>query len=204
MLPFPREDRRPESEFSEGKAKGIVIQKFTIFNSVLTIETRASTDDSKRILEEILEWGANKFGLNYKAGTIKHFAYVSAVTFHSAAPLLAPIPAITNLAARTSELLSDIWSEPIQYHGVQIMIGHDPLARKYGRAAFYITRRADTRFSENKYYSEAPLPTADHLRLLEEYEREVADAEKRENARALPLAGFPFHKVPRLLFPPAY
>ena len=160
-------------EFHEGKARGIVIQRLLIFNSLLQIETRAGTEESKRILEEILLWGAEKFKLNYKLGDIRHFAYVSSLTFYSDAPLLTPIPAIKNLADRTSKLVSEIWSEDIRYEGLNIGVGHDPLARKYGMAGFYITRRVDTRFSENKYFSEAPLPTADHLRLLEEYEKEV-------------------------------
>jgi hypothetical protein len=167
-------DEQKGVEFLEGKWRGIVIQKFTIFNSLLTIETRAGTDESKRILEEILEWGAGKFKLNYAPGSIKHFAYVSAVSFHSEAPLLSPTAAISNLAEKTSRAVSEIWGEPIQYYGLNIGVGHDPLARKYGMASFYITRRAEAKFSENKYYSEAPLPTDSHIQLLEEYERNVS------------------------------
>jgi hypothetical protein len=47
------------------------------------------------------------------------------------------------------------------------------MARKYGIAPFSITRRAESRFSENKYFSEAPLPTDIHISLLEEFEAEV-------------------------------
>jgi hypothetical protein len=46
------------------------------------------------------------------------------------------------------------------------------LERKYGIASFSITRRAEARFSENKYFSEAPLPTDLHLKLLEQFEAE--------------------------------
>lgn len=161
-------------EFHEGKAKGVVIDRLIIFNSLLQLETRAGTDESKQILEDILLWATTKFKLNYKPGDIRHFAYVSSLTFYSDAPLLVPTTPISNLADRTSRIVSEIWGEDIQYYGLNIGVGHDPLARKYGMASFYITRRAETRFSENKYFSEAPLPTADHLRLLEEYEREVS------------------------------
>jgi hypothetical protein len=46
-------------------------------------------------------------------------------------------------------------------------------ARKYQIAPFSIARRAEARFSEDKYYSEAPLPTDMHISLLEEFEESI-------------------------------
>lgn len=161
-------------EFLEGKSGDTLVSKFTVFNTLLVLETRSNTDDSRRILEEMLEWGAEKFKLNYHPGMIKRFAYVSAATFHSDVPLLNFNRVLANLSEKTSKALSEIWQEPVQYEPVQQTIGHDPLTRKYGIAPFTITHRAEARFSENKYFSEAPLPTDLHLKFLEEYEREVA------------------------------
>jgi hypothetical protein len=159
-------------EFQGGKIAGRVIQRLAIFNTLLVVETRSNTADSKRILEDALVWGAEKFGLNYSPGMINRFAYVSNLSFYSDVPILGANPALVNLAARTSEALSEIWQEPIQYAAMNIAIGHDPLERKYGIASFSITRRAEARFSENKYFSEAPLPTDLHLKLLEQFEAE--------------------------------
>jgi hypothetical protein len=163
-------------DFYEGKWKGIVIQKFTVFSTLLTLETRSDTDDSKNILEDILAWGAEKFQLNYKPEMISRFAYVSSLAFYSDAPLLDGNAAMTNLAARTGQLVADIWKDPVEYRGVSLAVGHDPLSRKYPIAMFTIHRAADTKFAENKYHSEAPLPTNAHLELLEMYERDVVGA----------------------------
>lgn len=161
-------------EFLEGRTKSNnVIQKFVVWNTLLVLETRSNTADSKQILEEILLWGTEKFGLYYKPGMIKRFAYVSDLTFHSDAPLLNASPALSSLAEMTSGAVSEIWQEPIQYEPMIVTIGHDPLSRKNGIAPFTIQRRAETRFSENKYFSEAPLPTDVHLQLLEAYENRV-------------------------------
>ena len=160
--------------FEEGIFDRRVIQKLTLWTNIIVAETRSSTDDSKSILEGILLWAADKFGINYVPGeTIKHFAYVSDLTFHSEAPLLESHPAARNLATKTSNLVSDIWNDKVQYEGLSLAVGHDPMARQSGIAAFTIQRRVGARFWEKKYFSEAPLPTNEHIRLLREYEAEV-------------------------------
>jgi len=157
--------------FEDGKIGNKVIQKFTIFNTVLVLETRSHTNDSKQILEEMLVWGVAKFGLNYNPGGIKRFAYVSDVTFYSDVPLLgAACPPLADLAAKTSAEVTQMWDEPILYSPANLAIAHDPLTRKNGIAAFTITHRAEHKFSENKYFSESPLPTDKHIKFLEEFE----------------------------------
>jgi len=160
-------------EFLDGKIGNKVIQKFVIWNTLLVVETRSSTADSKQILEDMLTWGAEKLGINYRPGTIKRFAYISDLSFFSEVPMLSVSPALEKLASKTSKALSEIWQEPIQYEPTNLAVGHDPMARKYTIAPFSITRRAEARFSENKYFSEAPLPTDVHISLLEEFETDV-------------------------------
>ncbi|HXL23031.1 MAG TPA: hypothetical protein VOA78_11235 [Candidatus Dormibacteraeota bacterium] len=170
---FEEFDESKGIEFLEGKIGNKSIQKFVIWNTLLVVETRSSTTDSKEILEGVLEWGAAKFGLTYRPGMIKRYAYVSDLSFYSDLPILNASPVLTNLAAKTSQLLSEIWQEPVQYESVSLTVGHDPMARKYAIAPFSITRRAEARFSENKYFSEAPLPTDAHITLLEDFEKDI-------------------------------
>jgi hypothetical protein len=157
--------------FEDGKIGNKVIQKFTIFNTVLVLETRSNTNDAKQILEELLLWGAAKFDLNFKPGAIKRFAYVSSLTFYSDVPILdAACQPWMDLAAKTSAAVSEIWQEPVQYYSANLAMSHDPLARKNPIAHLIITRRVETKYSENKYFSEAPLPTDLHVAFLEEFE----------------------------------
>ena len=115
--------------------------------------------------------GAAKFDLSYNPGSIKRFAYISDLTFYSEVPLLGvACQPLINLAAKTSDALSEIWQEPVQYYPANLAVGHDPMARKNGIAPFSITHRAEARYSENKYFSEAPLPTDMHIAFLEEFE----------------------------------
>ena len=170
---LPKLEERDEKGliFEEGKIGNKAVSKFTIFPALLVLETRSNTSDSKQILEDMLLWGAAKFDFTYTAGSIKRYAYVSDLTFYSDVQLLdAACQPLLDLAAKTSAALTDIWQEPVKYYPANLAVGHDPMARSHAIAAFTITHRAEARYSENKYFSEAPLPTDMHISFLEEFE----------------------------------
>lgn len=169
-------------EFREGKIGGIVLLKLGIWESLLTLETSTNTADSKRILEEMLQWGADKLGLNYRPGMIQRFGYISDLTFYTDAPILDMTPAITQFSEKLSGILTDVWQDPLVYEPMNFQIGHDPLTRKNNIAPFSITRRAQSRFSENKYFSEAPLPTDVHIQMINELEAIVLKAHAKDRS----------------------
>jgi hypothetical protein len=169
-------------EFAEGIAVDVPISKFTIYDTVLVVDTRTHTNASRAIIEDILAWGAKDLGLKYVSGSIKRFAFVNSVTFFTDIQILDVNPAVKNLASKCSAELSKIWQEPVKYEPFSVRVGHDPTARKNGIASFTIEHRAETRFSENKYFSEAPLPTDMHWSLLEDFEKEMFISAKGGNA----------------------
>jgi hypothetical protein len=157
--------------FSDGKFGSKVIQKFTIFNTLLVLETRSNTSDSEELIHEILTWGVKKFGLTYTPAMIKHYGYISDLTFYSDVPLLgAACQPLIDLAAKTGAALTDIHKVPFTYQPANLAVGHDPSTRKNGIAPFTITRRVESPWGDNKYFSEAPLPTDMHIAFLEEFE----------------------------------
>jgi hypothetical protein len=161
-------------EFLEGAAGGYPIQKLAIWENLIVVETRVSTNISKAVVEEMLSWAGKEFGLNYPSTPIKRFAYISDVTFYSDAPILDVNPAVRELAQKCSAALSDIWQESVNYEPFTVRVGHDPNTRKNPIASFVIERRKESRFSENKYFSEAPLPTDTHWELLEQFEKNIS------------------------------
>lgn len=170
---LPKIEERDEKGliFEEGKIGNKVISKLTIFQALIVLETRSNTSDSKQLIEELLLWSAAKFDLTYNPNSIKRYAYISDLTFYSDVPLLgAACKPLLELASKTSAALTEIWQEPVQYYPANIAIGHDPMTRSHSIAPFVITHRAESRFSENKYFSEAPLPTDMHISFLEEFE----------------------------------
>ncbi len=164
-------DEQKGVEFLIGRIGDKVIDKFTIFNTLLTVETRSSTADSQTILADALEWGKAKFGLNYEM--IK-WGYVSELIFQTDFPLIRSCSdPLSKLAVKTGKAVSEIWGENLSYEPALITAAHDPLKRKYVIAGFQINYLRDHPFSEYKYYSQSPLPTDMHIKLLEEFEADV-------------------------------
>ena len=164
-------------EFLTGRDGDKVIERFVIWNTLLLLETRSSTDDSKDILERALSWGEKEFRLAYRPGMVKRWAYVSNITFETDFPLLASVSGpLRKLSLGTTNALAEAIGERLDYEPTVITLTHDQLARKYGLAGLTIQRRVDAPFSDNKYFSEAPLPTQTHIHLLEAFEADVRSA----------------------------
>lgn len=163
-------------EFLGGMWDGTPVQKLTIFNNGFVLETQVSTAESERILDATLEWATEQFGLSYSPGDMKRKRYVSDVTFTSDVPLLDAYVPARNLSAAVSEHVSRILDKPIPYYGIRmdIDIERNPLSMPI--APFSIQRRADTPMPDNKYFAEAPLPTDVHIKLLEQFEKDVIDS----------------------------
>lgn len=159
--------------FEMGKIDSQIISKLVIWTTGITVETHSNTSDSKRLLVEMLAWASERFGLPPFDEMSKRWAFISDLSFYSDAPLLTTAPAV-RLADKVSSAISEITGESVKYEPLIVSVGHDPLTRKYGRAPFSIQRRLEVPFKEHKYFSEAPLPTDLHIKLLEEYEADVS------------------------------
>src|SRR5258708_23576515 len=77
---FQRLPKREEYDkegviFEEGKFGNKVIVNLTIYDSLIKLETRSNTEDSKQLIEEMLLWGAAKFGITYNPNSINRFSY---------------------------------------------------------------------------------------------------------------------------------
>jgi hypothetical protein len=165
-------------EFTDGLLGNVAIERFVIWKNLLVLETRINTDASKNAIEDILQWGADQFAFRYERGDIKRFAYISDIAFHSEAELITYDPVLQWLSKVSSSVLTEIWQEPVEYRTTSIKIGHDPVLRHLGIAPFSLERRGQARFSDNEYFSEAPLPTNTHLELLHQFEARVINGSK--------------------------
>jgi hypothetical protein len=164
--------------FESGKAGELTIDTLLIYSGAIVLDTFSSTADSKKILTEMLEWGSDALGLTYSPGIIRKWGYISQVVFHTDFPLLASMSSpVQKLAQKTSRVTEELW-DGLKYQPTNLSIGHDPTVRKNAIASLFIQHRVNTSVSENKYFSEAPLPTDLHIKFLEEFETDILESLK--------------------------
>ncbi|MFY9560750.1 MAG: hypothetical protein WAQ52_10995 [Terriglobales bacterium] len=160
-------------EFIEGRWNGVTVDKFTIFRGALIVDTSASTADSERILDEALTWATTECGINYKPGMIRRKQYVSDLTFYSDIGLLAAHPALLKLQKAVTDYEEKYLGQRLEYDLTHFGLDFDHTRNPLIAAPFSIQRRGNALFSENKYFSEAALPTDVHIKLLEQFEADL-------------------------------
>lgn len=170
---FEEMDETKGVQFQSGLWDGTPVTQLTIYNSGLVVETQVSTAESEKIMENALLWAAQEFGLSYSPGDIKRKRYVSDLTFHTEVRLLDAYAPVHKLTAAVAEHVSHIFGENVPYYGTRLDIDIQRHPFNTTIAPFSIQRRGDTPISENKYFSEAPLPTDVHIKLLEQFEAAV-------------------------------
>ena len=164
--------------FQEGRVGDVTINQIQIFDHAIYVDTASSTEDSEKIFHESLTWLSKDFGLQYRPDMVRRKTYVSQVTFYS--EMLDRLhPALSKLAQRLTRRVPEYFGQPLEYQPASAVIAYDPLMAKAGPANFTIERRADTPFKENKYFSTAPLPTDEHIALLEAFEADVLSLQKQ-------------------------
>jgi hypothetical protein len=177
FLKYPKDpddfDETKGITFQMGRLGDITVHQVQIFNTAILIDTASSTDDSEKVLQDTLIWATEHLGLSYQPGMIKRRTYVSQVSFYSEALLERINPAILRLAERVNARLPEFWGLPLTYHPISVILSYDPLTTKLTPAVFSIERRAEAPFSENKYFSTAPLPTEEHIAFLQDFESEL-------------------------------
>ena len=115
-----------------------------------------------------------ELGFVYRPDMVKRWQYASQVTFHSNAQMSGASSAVERLAASVAKGVADTMGEDLRYDVAILSIDYDQLTRKHPLGRFSIQRRDNTPFSEKKYFSDAPLPTDVHLRLLEQFEKDLS------------------------------
>jgi len=160
-------------EFTEGNFEDIGVDKLTIWFNGVGIDVRSSTDDAKVILDKSFEWLKSEVGLNYTPDMVKRWAYLSQVTFYSDADFNIIHPALRNVSRKVTEAVSRLQGAEFAFVPNWLGWGFDRTVRQFAISDFSIQRRADTPFSENKYFSQAPVSTSEHIKILEEFEADL-------------------------------
>ena len=156
--------------FEDGAWNNIAIDSVTIFSDGIVIDTRSSTTDSEAIFNEALEWASTSYGLTYKPEMVSRKRCVSEVVIRSVAALSGLNRGLEIFSDQLSAALNNFANIDTKFELNSVGFHYDASELKIATAPFKIERLENVAYSDNKYYSVAPLPTEEHLRLLEEFE----------------------------------
>lgn len=163
--------------FELGEFDGMVIKRLTVFPLVMHLDGADSTENARAALFALLRWGRDEFGLNFEEESVIRWAFVSDIVFETDFPILTPLNAVLNsMSKKISHIIHGNLKEDLKYRPAKFWLAHDPNLRSASLAPFTIEQRALTLPDENVYFSEAPVPTADHIELLNEFERAMRNS----------------------------
>jgi hypothetical protein len=164
-------------KFVDATGRLILIRSLKLAGEGVAVETIASTHDADAAMEDLLDWAHRemKVTINSPGGW-----YISQVEVKLNASMDDWFPAWKRIGALISgrhetrpaaEGASPIETPSYQPYSFSMYI--DPSKGVKIPCAFQIERRATVPYSENVYFSAAPLSTDEHLELLAEIERSM-------------------------------
>jgi hypothetical protein len=140
----------------------------SILDDGMIAETRASTDESDDFLEDALSWASAEYGL-------PHFSELGIERLY-ASELTVQLDLSANLFSQSfsrygEKLKRGVSNNPgLPMELTALHFGPDPSLTKRV-APFKVERLANVPFDRNEYYSVAPVPTSEHVELLQTMER---------------------------------
>ncbi len=168
VFPTEGEDFSQGIKLQQGefvKEDGTVLSlNVTIFQDGIAADTYASTEDSDDFLEEAFQ-GLSDLGFVYDPGMIRRKAYLSHVNVTCAKPLSLLNPKLDDLAIQISSALGG--SPAFGFAAIEFWPDQTQV---YKPSTFSFQKRVGDHFEDNRYWSQAPLPTNEHLKLLDDLE----------------------------------
>jgi hypothetical protein len=142
----------------------------TIYSDGVVGNTSSSTEDTDRFLEHALTSASEKFGLTpFNSLTLRKKLYVSELNVNLQTALNLIDTRFNEFAEKLSATLG--LDERAGFHFTGLSFGTDPTIVTPPLSAFAVEIKAGAPFSENRYYSRAPLTTTLHLKLLRDFEQ---------------------------------
>ena len=154
-------------ELLEGRLGEIRIDRITIYMNGIVIDTRSSTDDSEKVLQDIIALAHEAFGAIIRPA---RQTFASQLMFRSDMNLFALNPVLPKIAGVLTQRTSADMKHPFTFEPTAVQFNVDTAQAKTPPAMFSIERRIDVPFAENTYFSQAPLRTAEHIELLKAFE----------------------------------
>lgn len=153
--------------------ESLQVQNYAGLATTVSVTTRTSTDDSDLVLADLAKWVAENFSVN--ARQVFPTNYVSQLEFLSERSLAEQLKVLKPLAGFITKLVRGYGftaCPDYEPSAVYLFFDNSKLTNPPTFAgSFLVDRRAGAPYEENRYYSQAPLKTHDHIAALGELEK---------------------------------
>jgi len=150
------------------RANTTVIVNASIFSDGVVAETRSTTDDADAFLAEAMDAVCQEYGLTPMANIRMRKIYLSEIFVQTQQSLNLLNDKLDHFGHRLSADISGFPEQTWEASGISFSV--DQGVQQAKPIPFRLERAANTAFSDNRYYSVAPLQTEKHLRLLDDLE----------------------------------
>jgi hypothetical protein len=173
-LPNLQDVLKEGAKFSQGRfisgARTIEIKLLGLFSDGI-LAVAWNTEDATIVLEDMMSWAMDHFGFRQPV-TSEPRQFVSSVVVEFESSLDNTLEAFQQLKNDFSTQLHASYGWLVEIESARVALACDPTKLPPLRTAeLIIERRAGQPFSQNRYFSSAPLSTGAHLGLLDKFEQ---------------------------------
>lgn len=157
--------------FLQGYYQGQIIEKFSVYNNGLLCESKLHTDVGDSFLDEIFSSVPTKFGIEIKEAGRAYLSQMEVQMPNDIGEIFKKFSSAGKLIVDTIERYG-VHVSAEEYRCIGLKMHYDQTGKDRPHSPeFVFERRAATPYSENVYFSSAPLRTSDHMQMLEVFEK---------------------------------
>jgi hypothetical protein len=151
------------------------IPDFIVYNDGI-VAVAEKTEWADKFLEDVVQWVKGEFGFrDFSSGIRKLYASTLIVDFEwPLSRLLRGYELISELiSSRTITIMPS--RKPLQFSRLDFEVDKTELEGQLALPKFILERRSGVLFSQERYYTVAPMHTASHIEVLTEIEKLVSE-----------------------------
>lgn len=167
-------NQRPNAVFEHGKFGDSVIRKFSLHSDGMISESQAGTEAAEQFLEDFVSWSKDAFGVVELDINESYKMYDSNLVAQMQIDLPEKMGFLRFICDNIETTLKQYREGIPEYQAAGFSLSSDSAGiAGVAPAPFQIERRVGQPFSNNLYFSSAPLRTRDHAKLLEMIESAI-------------------------------
>lgn len=158
--------------FRHGLFQDAAIETFDIYRDGIIVASKSPSELLDAFVVDVCTWMETAIGLKRIETHDINKNYESYLIVHSEAALLKTLDGLAAIQDLIARCLKSANGLEVKFHPVSFALSPDQtLISQMRPIPFRLERRAGVSFETNYYYSCAPLPTKDHLKVLERLEK---------------------------------